>query len=198
MAIIFTTVIPDAEVISLDSPAADSSYFGIQPLGYIHYSGTAVIPAKILTDTSLLTLTYTLPRGFFYQLQDLAITALSDQIASINSFERLWYCTLSENGVQRRNFTLQNIVPQAEQLNGLNSFLTILATLQIATAFKPHGWPRRLIDGGDARAFIRTVWLDNSATATNEVTVSFDVRFLQFTIEQARNSPLYTPIQDIW
>lgn len=184
------------------SPAALVTPFG-EGIGSLE---AAVIGAVGAADTNVVTISLTLPTGWFYRLVELTIQTAGTSITDMNEPQSFMAGLITENQVVNKRFLVSNLTNQYSSVDaagalairagyhGVNPTTTndFLAVYGIDSRFQ-KGFRDDLIDASQGVSIVQLTWLNDSSAATGAMGLSLYSRFLMYSIEQARHGALWIP-----
>lgn len=179
------------------------------------YRGQVVVPAKILTDQSIWTLTLNLPPNFMYRIEDfhVGVTYLVEQtLEPVDEGTGGWQAGMFVQIFETRALAGGQVPVLSDQFLLWNQHFAQLAnaqvidnlstgvrftngTLALATDFRvPAGQfvSSKLINSVGGASFLLR-YVDASDDATVAITVDWFARLQQFTIAQGRNYQMRMP-----
>lgn len=181
MATITTSITGEPASLLLDINPLDP----IAARAQIFYTGVNTVPAKIAANISEYELTCPLPANFVYRLIDLSIISRGPSLSDLTDFSASVQFQLQNASADIRVHSIEGQAVFFWQPGITDPFmrLFVLPAGQMQQPF------RAAPTGGEL--FLR--YIDASTTTTNSVGIVFNVRFLQYTIEQFNASPMHTP-----
>lgn len=200
MALVTTSVVDTGVSRRWDLPLGPRSAPRVQIL----YSGTTTIPAKIINDESLYTLSCRLPTNFAYRLNEIQMTARVPANVDMNDWSQGMSVQWAVGGVTIRQFILVNAMLAYQGGGTQEQFAwSATATNDLLTVFlPPHNQVLNHVIVADAPASTAQIlvnWVDvTTSTDTAEIDLDHWVSVYQYDIdEQLRDYPMNAPIPTI-
>lgn len=176
------------------------------PFGECVFSNADTIPAVGAADVNVVTFNNTLPAGWFWRLAEAQIVANTVGAGDFAEPQSFMLGQITENQVVEKNFVLSNIVNQFSSVDPTPAFAIRggfhAANPTITNDFSTfYGLDRRfhpgircdLVDASQGISQVVITWINDSAAATSAMTFSLYMRFLQYSIEQARHGYVWQP-----
>lgn len=170
---------------------------GNVPYGEIVFTGSISIPALGAGDTTIITMSGTLPEGWVYRPVEVHVNIFASVVADLAGAEEAMLLTLTENQVSVKSFQLfnQNIFYTNDAGSAeFNPAVTndFVASFTPMPGDVPGGAYPDLLDASQGISIVQIVWVDRTATSS-AYTGDVYLRFLYWTIEQARQGRLWQP-----
>lgn len=166
--------------------------------GEILYLGQFVIPSKLAADENRAIITLTLPVNFWHRIMSMEVSVASEGLAVMDDFEPAMNVLVTEDGTVRRRFALFNtsVIQTADEAAGGFAVVFTSTTQDFSSLFEPvyTDVSQDLINAARGLTTITITFMDTSGDTTTAVTVDYRVRTLTYTIEQALNWSVNSPL----
>ncbi len=158
------------------------------PRAEILFTGTDTIPAKILTNESLWTLTCNLPRNFVYRCVEMRLWCTADTTGDLDDFQESMFGLITPDPAPAWSFLVTAESAAFEYRDA--------ATKDVLRYYKNASSIEAPIIAEDDSSIYMT-WFDNSTDATASVVTNWRIRVLQYDIQQYHHYPVHHPIPTI-